>query len=102
MFIGEDGMDSTLLASTVQGGQGGYLINGTGPRGTQGESNNSASGGTGYGAGGGAGGAIYSGDSTKIFSGGNGADGVLYIELVNSGTFSLLLLAFCSFGYTEK
>ena len=52
-------MDVVLQTSTVQGGEGGILINGSGPFGESGGGNIYAAGGVGYGAGGGAGGAVY-------------------------------------------
>lgn len=80
-------MDFVLPTSTVQGGEGGILINGSGPFGESGGGNISAAGGAGYGAGGGAGGAVYLDSGPLIHSGGRGADGVVYVEMVDSGTF---------------
>ena len=80
-------MDFVLPTSTVQGGDGGILINGSGPSGEAGGGNISAAGGAGYGAGGGAGGAVYLLSGPLIYSGGRGADGVVYVEMVDAGTF---------------
>ena len=85
-FTGKDGVDSVLPTSTVEGGKGGILINGTGPLADPGGGNISAAGGAGYGAGGGAGGAVYFVNGPLIYSGGNGTDGVVYVEMVDPGT----------------
>ena len=84
-------MDVVLSTSTVQGGEGGILINGSGPFGEAGGGNISAAGGVGYGAGGGAGGTVYLNSGPLIYSGGRGADGVIYVEMVNSGAFHEIL-----------
>jgi hypothetical protein len=61
------------------GGGGGILINGLGPSGGDGSAAFSARGGLGYGAGGGAGG--YDGHlSPNRFAGGDGANGLVYLE----------------------
>ena len=87
-FSGSNGMDVVLSTSTVQGGEGGILINGSGPFGEAGGGNISAAGGVGYGAGGGAGGAVYlDSHGPLIYSGGRGADGMVYVEMVDSGAF---------------
>ena len=86
-FSGSDGMDVVLQTSTVRGGEGGILINGSGPSGEAGGGNISAAGGVGYGAGGGAGGAVYLNSGPLIYSGGRGADGMVYVEMVDSGAF---------------
>lgn len=86
-FSGSNGIDVVLSTSTVQGGEGGILINSSGPFGEAGGGNISASGGVGYGAGGGAGGAVYLDSGPLIYSGGRGADGVVYVEMVDSGAF---------------
>lgn len=78
-------MDFALPTSTVRGGEGGILVNDSGPFGEFGGGNISAAGGAGYGAGGGAGGAVYSNSGPLIYSGGKGADGVVYVEMVDSG-----------------
>ena len=80
-------MDVVLQTSTVRGGEGGILINGSGPFGEAGGGNISAAGGVGYGAGGGAGGAVYLNSGPLIYSGGRGADGMVYVEMVDSGAF---------------
>lgn len=86
MYIsGINGADVVLTTSSVQGGAGGILINGTGPAGDPGRGNISADGGTGYGAGGGAGGAIYVNSAPRIYPGGSGAHGVVYVEMVHPG-----------------
>ena len=62
------------------------MLNGRGPVGDSGSGNISAAGGAGYGAGGGAGGALYLGNgSVLIYSGGRGADGVIYLEMIYPG-----------------
>ena len=62
------------------------MLNGRGPVGDSGSGNISAAGGAGYGAGGGAGGALYlRNGSVLIYSGGRGADGVLYLEMIHPG-----------------
>lgn len=61
------------------GGGGGILINGTGPSGGDGPQSFSAKGGAGYGGGGGAGG-YNSSTSSFRYAGGNGANGVVYVE----------------------
>lgn len=61
------------------GGGGGVLINGTGPTAQSGPQSYSAQGGVGYGGGGGAG-TYNSGAGAVRWEGGNGADGVVYVE----------------------
>lgn len=61
------------------GGGGGVLINGNGPTAQSGPQSYSAQGGEGYGGGGGAGTYNSSAGSTR-WEGGNGADGVVYVE----------------------
>lgn len=95
-------MDVVLPTSTVQGGEGGILIDGSGSLGEAGGGNISAAGGVGYGAGGGAGGAVYLDSGPLIYSGGRGAAGVVYVEMVDSGTFyDFLQINFCV-GLTES
>jgi hypothetical protein len=60
------------------GGGGGVLINGAGPTAAGGPQSFSADGGVGYGAGGGAG--TYDSSSNIRWEGGDGNDGVVYIE----------------------
>ncbi|WP_412973329.1 PEP-CTERM sorting domain-containing protein [Glaciecola sp. MF2-115] len=61
------------------GGAGGILVNGTGPNAGDGAQSWSGKGGAGYGAGGGAGG--YNGQvSGARVAGGNGANGLVYVE----------------------
>ena len=88
-----------LQTSTVQGGEGGVLINGTGLFGDPGGGNISATGGAGYGAGGGAGGAVYLMNDPLIYSGGNGADGVVYVEMVNPGNFAFISYKYFAVGF---
>lgn len=85
----------------MQGGEGGILINGSGPFGKGGGGNISAAGGAGYGAGGGAGGAIYLDSGPLIYSGGRGADGVVYLEVVDSGVFIIQLYGFRTVSVTD-
>lgn len=65
------------------GGAGGILINGLGPSAGNGGAASSAFGGLGYGAGGGAGGFVADEGSSR-YSGGNGADGLVYIEFASA------------------
>lgn len=84
------GVNGESKGSSLKGGEGGILINGSGPSGKQGGSDGSAFGGTGYGAGGGGGGALYLHDGSVIYPGGTGAEGVVYIEMQHSGMFNSL------------
>lgn len=61
------------------GGAGGILINGGGPGAENGNAFFSAQGGSGYGAGGGAGGLDFSVNNTR-FGGGDGANGLVFLE----------------------
>lgn len=93
-FSGANGKDF----SPVRGGEGGILIDSSGPSGEPGGGNISASGGAGYGAGGGGGGGVYLvGGSALIYPGGTGADGAVYLEMVDSGvciTYAIFLFLF--------
>lgn len=62
------------------GGGGGVLLDGAGPSGAKGGAAYSAEGGAGYGGGGGGGG--YSDQVFVRIAGGNGAPGLVYVELV--------------------
>lgn len=66
------------------GGGGGVLLNGTGPIGQSGKNPMqivNSLGGSGFGAGGGAGGNYWTGSDTSVlYAGGRGADGLVYIE----------------------
>ena len=72
-------------SSRLKGGEGGILINGSGPSGNKGGGSTSALGGIGYGAGGGGGGALYLHSGSLIYPGGMGAKGVVYVEMLHSG-----------------
>ncbi len=91
------------------GGAGGILINGAGPNGDAGASIYSGQGGFGYGAGGGAGGYFGNGDPMR-YAGGNGADGLVYLEFTDPNSvsvsepssFALLGLGLLGLGYGRK
>ena len=82
---GPNGNNSVTGALVVLGGEGGILINNTGPRAHSGGGNHSAQGGRGYGAGGGSGGIKWIPKDISRTFGGNGADGVVYVEMVSAG-----------------
>ena len=84
------GVNGESKDSSLKGGEGGILINGSGPSGKQGGGDSSAFGGTGYGAGGGGGGAVYLHSGPLIYSGGMGAERVVYIEMQHSGIYNSL------------
>ena len=78
---GADGPDGTT-AMYAAGGEGGVLIDGEGPTASQGSQSTSGLGGKGFGAGGGSGGQAF---GTPLYLGGNGAPGVVYIEVTRAG-----------------
>lgn len=67
-----------LYAAAGGGGGGGILINGLGPVAGSGQEPAGSQGGKGYGAGGGSG--FLQPNQNQFHSGGNGADGVVYVE----------------------
>lgn len=86
-FQGSAGNNSrpSLGARIVQGGQGGILINSTGPTAQRGAKPYSSEGGVGYGAGGGSGGKYKIKIKEAESTGGKGAPGVVYVEVLPKG-----------------
>lgn len=95
---------SCVNVLVIGGGAGGVLLNGLGPKSSNGASIYSGKGGFGYRAGGGVGG-IFGFNNTR-YAGGNGADGLVYIqyaiksasEVSSPSAFSLLSLCFLFFS----
>jgi hypothetical protein len=81
LSAGAGGIASTFSGfSNGGGGAGGILINGVGPNAFNGSHLLSAKGGAGYGAGGGAGGFDDFANIPTRHAGGNGANGLVYVE----------------------
>lgn len=88
------------------GGAGGVTLNGAGPVAASGVQPFSGRGGFGYGAGGGGGG--FDGAFQERWAGGNGANGLVYLEFVSvsavpePGTYAMLLAGLCAMALVRR